>query len=91
MPKETLTSMLDAACQRVHEFFEKCPPWGSGKDHLGNKSVAGVRQSSMLRAKVSEILESVERYEMKASPLRGGSGPDARSGGGRGRGGGRGG
>ena len=91
MPKDALVAMLDATSDRVFEFFEKCPPWGSGKDALGNKSVAGVRQSSMLRAKVSEILESVERYEMKAAPLRGGSGPDARSGGGRGRGGGRGG
>ena len=100
MPKDALVAMLDATSDRVFEFFEKCPPWGSGKDTLGNKSVAGVRQSSMLRAKVSEILESVERYEMKESPLRGrgarsGSGalppsaPSAPSRGG-GRGGGRG-
>lgn len=53
--------MLNAAADRVKDFFDQCVPWGSGVDPMGNKSHAGERQCEQLRNKLSEATLQVEK------------------------------
>ena len=77
--KADLTVRLDETSKAVYDFFDRCKPWGSGKDSSGNRSQAGVRQCALLKDKLRVTLGIVERYVQAPKRPRAGRARGARS------------
>ena len=56
---------------RAETFFIESIPWGTGLDHLGQTSAAGMTHVNTLRKQIATIKEAIEGSKPTPKPPRG--------------------
>ena len=51
------TSDGKSATSKAEAFFKEATPWGTGVDHLGQKSCAGEKQVAQLRTQIEQVAQ----------------------------------